>query len=103
MGDKKNTLPEDMARRVSSKFDKGDVKGAVRLAASSAVIAPFDEDTLQKLEGKHPKKPTDRKLFPETANLAMLVEEETVLKAVRSFAPGSAAGTSGLRPQHLKD
>lgn len=103
MGNKKSTSPEDMARRVSSKFDEGDVKGAVRLAASSAVIAPFDEDTLQKLEGKHPKKPIDRKLFPETANLAMLVEEETVLKAVRSFAPGSAAGTSGLRPQHLKD
>ena len=31
------------------------------------------------------------------------VREETVEKMIRSFAKGSAGGTSGLKPQHLKD
>ncbi len=31
------------------------------------------------------------------------VDAETVWKAARSFAKGSAAGPTGLRPQHLKD
>ena len=33
----------------------------------------------------------------------MMATPAEVTKAIRSFAPGSAGGREGLRPQHLKD
>ena len=80
-----------------------DARGAVRIASSDATIAPFDSTTLEKLESKHPKTPLDRRVYPQNVNATLIVNEDDVYKAVMSFAPGSAGGTTCLRPQHVKD
>ena len=39
---------------VSEKLDEGDIRGAVRIACSSDVVAPYDADSFYKLQMKHP-------------------------------------------------
>ena len=49
----------DLEQRIklkSSKFDEGNVKGGIRLAASDDKIAPFLTDNYQKLLSKHPQR-----------------------------------------------
>jgi len=44
-----------MAARVSDMLEDGDVKGAVRLAASDETMAPYSQDTVDSLIHKHPR------------------------------------------------
>ena len=100
---RKSDPADNTGRKISEKFDEGDVRGAVRLASSDATIAPFDSTTLKKLESKHPETPLDRRVYPQNVNTTLIVNEDDVYRAVMSFAPGSAGGTTCLRPQHVKD
>jgi hypothetical protein len=100
------TPSDNLAARVSSKLEDGDVRGAIRLAASDDVIAPFDDITATVLRDKHPPRATD--IEPTTSpplctDQCLLLQDSDVAAAIRSFAPGSAGGPDGLRPQHLKD
>jgi len=47
-----------LAARVSSKIEEGDVRGAVRLAASNDTLASHDDDTLEALRQLHPARAT---------------------------------------------
>ena len=44
-----------MAARVSEMLEEGDVRGAVRLAASDETMAPYNRDTVDILISKHPR------------------------------------------------
>ena len=84
-------------------LDEGDIRGAVRLAASDDTFTRLSEETLQKLQSKHPASPEKRRAAPATEITQLHVSERQIRSAIFSFPSGSAAGPSGLRPQHLKD
>ena len=96
---------ETLRRRVNGKISDGDIRGAVRELASDESVAPMNDDTIRVLRSKHPPKPPDLQL-PEPPDDDMaappVATNEAVLRALRSFKPGSAAGPDGLRADHLK-
>ena len=95
---------DNLAARVSSKLEDGDVRGAIRLAASDDTMAPFDDDTAAALRVKHPTRAASDVTPPTPCiDTCLYLQESDVLAAIKSFVPGSAGGTDGLRPQHLKD
>ena len=51
----KRSENERMAARVSQLFEDGDVRGAVRLAASDETMAPNNQCTVDALISKHPR------------------------------------------------
>jgi hypothetical protein len=53
-GIKKRSTSSDVAALVSSKLEEGDIRGAIRLAASDDTMAPFDDVTAVALRDKHP-------------------------------------------------
>ena len=95
---------QELGRRVASRLADGDIRGAVRMLASSDDIAPRDDRTLEMLRQKHPPAPEDLSL-PEPAGEdyppPTIVGEGDVRRAIASFKPGSAGGPDGLRPGHL--
>ena len=96
---------ERMKRSVSSKLADGDVRGAIRLLASSDVIAQQSDEVVECLQRKHPPSPPDLNLppCPDESTRAPPVTEADVTAAITSFDTGSSAGMDGLRPAHLKD
>ena len=96
--------PGSVAAKISGKLEEGDFTGAVRLASSDDVLAPYDEATFAALQKRHPP-PRFSSIPPspcsETQSNAVVGEE--ILRAVRSFPKASAGGPDGLRPQHLQD
>ncbi|XP_047738934.1 zinc finger X-chromosomal protein-like [Hyalella azteca] len=95
---------QELGRRVASRLADGDIRGAVRMLASSDDIAPRDDRTREELRQKHPPAPEDLSL-PEPAGEdyppPSIVGEGDVRKAIAFFKPGSAGGSDGLRPGHL--
>ena len=99
----KTSANEKLARAVCSKIDEGDIRGSVRLLTSDCGIAGNDETTLKLLQEKQLPAPSDRRLFPDANCDPLSLTVDDIRKGVMSFQPGSAAGITGLRPQHLKD
>ena len=94
---------ERLAARVSEKLEDGDVKGAVRLAASEELIAMYCQETIDALISKHPRA-ENLPQYTENDTVAPLeIQEPGIAAAVKTFPAGSAGGLDGLRPQHLKD
>ena len=91
---------------MSAKLEEGDFKGADRLVCSEDCLTDLDEETLAALKSKHPPPHTDT-LFPpapkEDSTFFTSILEGEVAKAIISFPKGSAGGSNGLSPQHLKD
>ena len=96
---------ERLKRSVAAKLSDGDVRGAIRLLASSDVIAQQSEEVVECLKRKHPSSPADLTLppSPDETTQPNLVTEADVTAAIASFDTGSSAGLDGLRPAHLKD
>jgi hypothetical protein len=97
----------NLAARVSSKLEEGDVRGAIRIAASEDTIVSFNDVTAAALRAKHPARvrsdtPPPSPSF-DSGEPCLIQSEADILAAVKTFVPGSAAGPDGLRPQHLKD
>ena len=94
----------NLASRVSSKLQDGDIRGAIRLAASDDTMAPFDDVTATALRSKHPARAVSD-ISPPTPKIdtCLSLREADIITAIKSFVPGSAGGPDGLRPQHLKD
>ena len=92
-----------LKKRVAAKFSDGDLKGAVRLLASTEKVAPKDDRTIELLQQKHPPAPEDLSLPepPSQDDPTPVVSSDDVRKALASFRPGSAGGPDGLRPGHL--
>ena len=89
---------------VEAKLSAGDVSGAVRILSSDAALSPFDSETLQALQEKHPPSPPDF-LLPPPPSISpepLQVSSEIIEKSIRSFKLGSSAGPDKLSPQHLK-
>ena len=87
-----------LGKSVASKFADGDIKGAVRLLASSEDVAPQNDRTLGLLQQKHPPVPADLSLPapPEDDLPAPTVASvEDIRKALSSFGPGSAGVLMG--------
>ena len=65
------------------------------------------EDTLLKLQEKHPSIHPDRQLLlaPEDddGGISPIITREDVRVAIKSFRNGSGGGPDELLPQHLKD
>ena len=101
----KRNNTELLASRVSSKFEEGNYKGAVRLVSSEDGFAEHSTVTLEALKAKHPSPSSDSfipALDPATP-LPLTVDIATILKVISSFPNGSGGGSDGLLPQHLKD
>ena len=99
---------ELLAIGVSEKIEEGDVKGAIRLAASEETVAPYCRGTIDALIRKHPCRKstlsTSRQLRPpDTSVTSLSLQESAIAAAIKTFPNGSAGGLDGLRPQHLKD
>ena len=96
---------QQLRKSVSDKLNDGDVRGAVRLVASDASLAPYSQDILAELLEKHPQRPPDRRAFPDSSgcsNLRAITTDEVAL-SIKSFPLGSSGGITRLRPQHLKE
>ena len=103
-GDRVADAEHGLKRSVAAKFADGDIRGAVRLLASSEGHAPKNGETLRLLEQKHPPAPGDLSLPepPEDGFPTCVCAVEDIRKALSSFGPGSAGGPDGLRPGHLQ-
>ena len=77
----------------------------MRILASDCGVADYSDATFQELLSKHPS-PSRIPNFPDPPDSSiqpLIVSENDVLRCIRTFPTGSAAGIDGLRPQHLKD
>jgi hypothetical protein len=70
-------------------------------ALSASPIAAVNDDTARELAEKHPS--AGRPDVLPAAQRPDPASEAEVWQAIRSFAPGSAPGPSGLRAQHLRE
>ena len=99
-----------LARRVTTKIEEGDFRGAIRLASSDDTLADFSDDTFDALQAKHPPPYPDSHIppLPPPPPPAISlpddfeISEKDIVGAIRSFPCGSAGGPDKLRPQHLK-
>ena len=102
-GSKSRSSPDaltSLAKRVSSKLEDGDYKGAVRLACSEDSFATIDADTLSTLKEKHPSAHPDTCFpsVPEMSEAFAHITEKEVTMGIKSFPSGSAGGPDGLPP-----
>ena len=85
----------NLAKRVSSKLEEGDVRSAVRIASSEDTLAELNEETLSALTQQPPGS-----CFPlapvVNTSLAFLAKVE-IMQAITSFPSKSAEGPDGLR------
>jgi hypothetical protein len=103
-GKPKAKTSKEVRRRRALDLVEEDRLGPACAALSSQGSAPDTPATLAALQAKHPtgQAPSPEAAPPRDATTPALTPEE-VLKAVQAFHNGSAAGPSGLRPQHLLD
>ena len=96
-----------LASAIASKLEDGNYKAAIRLICCDDEPAPDTPETLAGLKAKHPPAPSDRKPIydPKLSDrfAPLQISERSIVNAISSFPPGSAAGPDGVTPQHLKD
>ena len=92
---------EQRIKLISSKFDEGNVKGGLRLAASDDKIAPFSTDKYQKMLSKHPQRAKFAAPNPKSFD-SFFVTDFDLYKAIMSFPNGSAAGPDKMFIKFLK-
>ena len=102
-GQSDEDILQSLGRRVASKLEEGDIKGAVRLTCSEDRLAPFNSATFEALQNKHPVPHCDTVIPPPPSPCPLQIDLMSVAHAIRSFPNGSAGGPDLLRPQHLKD
>ena len=92
-----------MNKAVGAKLDAGDVRGGVRIVASSDTLAPNDESTYEALLHKHPQTEVFQALDTPNDTVCASTTSNFIKKAINSFPAGSAGGPTALYPQVLKD
>ena len=91
----------NIAKQVMGKCADGDIRAALRLLTSDDTFSTHSSDTIQALHNKHPPAPTDLNIPdepPNMASLALSVDSDCVLAAIRALPSGSGAGLDGMRP-----
>lgn len=97
-------LTSSLSKRIEAKVADGDVKNAFRLLTSEDSLAPDNEETYNILLSKHPSPSREIRSPPASDSVnPLFVDEQSVLKAIKNFKKGSAAGPDGIKPQFLKD
>ena len=79
--------------------EEGNLTKALQ-ALLSPGLADYSRATLEEIIAKHPFSPPPT--IPTTEARPMSFSPQQVLDAAKSFHKGSAAGPSGLRPEHLQ-
>ena len=101
---KNDSVELQLTRAITSRLEAGNMKAAIRLLMSDDSIATPSEDTMAKLNKKHPPSTLSVDSIPSPSTDGhFAVTETSVQKAIMSFPAGSSGGPDGLRPQHLKD
>jgi hypothetical protein len=96
-----------LSARVSAKIEDGDIRRAIRLAASDDITAPHNEVILAALRLQHPSRLSSN--IDAAASVCdplpamLVVYEADITEAVKSFPNGSAGGLDQLQPQHLNE
>ena len=92
-----------LAAAVTSTIENGNIKAAVTILVSNEKPAADTLETLASLHDKHAHSgvaynhlPPDNVIYK-----ALQVDEDDILRAIRSFPAGSSGGPDGLRPQHI--
>ena len=97
-------LARDMKRKVLQLIQEGQFSKAVKNLQTNGV-KELDQQTIRDIEEKHPQEvapPSLREPAMDTPP-RLSFDHEDVLRAIRSFPAGTAAGGSGFRAQHLVD
>ncbi|KAJ0549002.1 hypothetical protein HanIR_Chr08g0390151 [Helianthus annuus] len=84
------------------KVRDGHFTAAVKVLSSSGV-APLCDSTLKALIDKHPVVAPPSLPPNPHAHPTLVVDDECVLKCIRSFPKGTSCGRDGMRAQHLLD
>jgi hypothetical protein len=91
-----------LAEAVSAKIEDGNIKAAIRIISSDEQLVLPSVDTLAALQAKHPAARQDSIHIPDPQpDCQLVMDENVVLRTLRSFPAGSSGGPDGLRPQHL--
>ncbi|KAF5801740.1 hypothetical protein HanXRQr2_Chr06g0251571 [Helianthus annuus] len=89
-------------RQCLRKVADGHFTAAVKVLCSSGV-APYNDNTIQALEAKHPYR--EHPSMPGTiySEPPLVAEVDSVLCCIKSFPKGTSCGRDGLRAQHILD
>ncbi|KAJ0566171.1 hypothetical protein HanIR_Chr06g0270781 [Helianthus annuus] len=89
-------------RQCLRKVADGHFTAAVKVLCSSGV-APYNDNTIQALEAKHPYR--EHPSMPGTiySEPPLVAEVDSVLCSIKSFPKGTSCGRDGLRAQHILD
>ena len=96
-----NSQEERNARRCTILTHDGQYTRALQSLVSNG-IADYNEETLKEMKSKHPTPPSPQPPPPDPTSPPRAFSGSEVLAAALSFKKGSAAGPSGMRPEHLK-
>ena len=96
-------LARDVKRKVLQLVQEGQFSKGVKNLQTNG-LKKLDQQTIQEIESKHPQDyiPMDRSETPLNET-PISFDHEDVMRAIRSFPAGTAAGGSGFRAQHLVD
>ena len=75
----------------------------MKALCSDEVLSTSSAATTQLLRDKHHSAPQDRRAHPSLSTDTLHASSTDVIRVIKSFTPGSAAGPDDLRPQHLVD
>ena len=88
------------AKRAGIIAGEGQYTRALQALTSSGMAEP-DRATVKQMREKHPPAQHPIGPLPTTDTAPLSLTTEAVLKAATRFKKGTAAGPSGLRPEHL--
>ena len=97
-----STVSNTNVRQCLRKVADGHFTAAVKVLCSSGV-APYNDNTVQALEAKHPYR--EPPSIPGTiySEPPLVAEVDSVLCCIKSFPKGTSCGRDGLRAQHILD
>ena len=103
---KKKKAPQEMLRRSNARrarraVEDGQYRKAIQ-ALSSGGLAPPTPEVLNEMLAKHPQDPLPV-LPTDPCPTPAVISERAVLRALKSFASGSAPGPSSFRVSHFKE
>jgi hypothetical protein len=89
--------PRDKVKNARSLVEAGFIGKAERALNDDSRVAPLNDDTIEKLQAKHPRGTDNPFDLPLPASLPYpnLPDEAAITRALKSFAPDTAPGVSG--------